>query len=301
MIDETTSPLPKLRPREPASHKGDYGRAILVGGSTGMAGAVAMAGMACLRSGAGLVTLGVPRCIGPAVASFCPAYMLRELVDDEPGVLYWANVFDLAPLEDQYDAWAIGPGMGSPAKTAELTGRIYFGWRQPLVIDADGLNGLALHLQQYQISEDGLPGPRVLTPHPGEYARLIEDETLAAKAKGSDKERVEAAAALAARDPAGGTVVVLKGHRTVVADTQRFAINSTGNPGMATGGSGDVLTGMITALLAQGCPPFAACRLAVHVHGLAGDLAAERLGQTSMIATDLIDCLPEAFQRVNDQ
>ncbi len=305
MRDVTPEPLPQLAPRLADSHKGDYGRAMIVGGSRGMAGAVAMAGMACLRSGAGLVTLGVPRCIGATVASFCPAYMVRELTDDEPGVLYWANCFDLEPVQDQFDVWAIGPGLGHPELTCELSGRMNRTWTRPLVIDADGLNGLTLfderYGDRYEPMTDGPPGPRILTPHPGEFARLasglLGDEELAAKGHGDEAERIEAAGQLAARDPSGQTVVVLKGNRTIVSDGRQYAVNATGNPGMATGGSGDVLTGVITALAAQGLPAFEAARLGVYLHGLAGDLAAEQRGQVAMLPTDIIDCLGAAFER----
>lgn len=300
MRDESTKPLPQLPRRKPMSHKGDFGRAMIVGGSLGMAGAPAMAGMACQRSGAGLTTLGVPECIAAVVSTFSPAYMLRVLVDDDPGVLYWANVFDLMPLEEQYDAWAIGPGLGDPDHTSDLTGRMHREWRRPLVIDADGLNGIVKHEERYGPAPEGPPGPRVLTPHPGEFARLAGDDSLAELALGEDHARIEAATTLAGRDPSGQTVVVLKGHRTVVADSDRYAINTTGNPGMATGGSGDVLTGVVTALLSQGFSAFDAARLASHVHGLAGDLAAETLGQTSLVATDLIDYLPHAFLKLGE-
>lgn len=299
MRDVSEEPLPALPTRRAESHKGDFGRAMIIGGSRGMAGAVAMAGMACLRSGAGLATLGVPRCIGPVVAGFCPAYMVHELVDDEPGTLYWANLFDLIPIEDKYDVWALGPGLGEPDATAELSGRMNREWTAPLVIDADGLNGVALYEARYASAPLAPPGPRVYTPHPGEFARLAGDETLAQQATGDDDARVQAAAALATRDEGGNTVVVLKGHRTVVTDGQQYAINTTGNPGMATGGSGDVLTGVITALMAQGLTAFDAARLGVHVHGHAGDLARDRHGAVSLIAPDLIDALPAAFQTLN--
>lgn len=299
MRDASDEPLPTLPPRRPESHKGDFGRAMIVGGSRGMAGAVAMAGMACLRSGAGLATLGVPRCIGPVVAGFCPAYMVRELVDDDPGVLYWANLFDLAPLEHDFDVWALGPGLGEPEQTAELSGRMNREWNAPLVIDADGLNGVASYEERYASEPLIPPGPRVYTPHPGEFGRLVGHDALAEKAVGADADRVEAAGEFASRDPGGNTVVVLKGHRTVISDGRQYAINTTGNPGMATGGSGDVLTGVITALIAQGLTTFDAARLGAHVHGLAGDLACDRLGAVSMTAVDLIDSLPQAFVQLS--
>jgi NAD(P)H-hydrate epimerase len=154
-----------------------------------------------------------------------------------------------------------------------------------MVLDADAL--FALGQRNDLLNKSG--GPRVLTPHPGEFERL-------AGVRPSAAERTDAAVAFARRDLKNQTVLVLKGHKTVVTDGTRVSVNQTGNPGMATGGSGDVLTGVITGLLCQGLTPFDAARLGVHVHGLAGDLAASELGQVSLIASDLIDYLPHAFQ-----
>lgn len=296
MIDRSHEPLPTLPPRDAASHKGDFGRVMIVGGSRGMAGAAAMAGMACLRSGTGLVTVAAPRCVQETVAAFCPAYATLGLVDDEWGRVHWANSFDLEPLAPDYDVWAVGPGLGSPDNAAPLVARMQTDWLAPMVIDADGLNAIAVHERTRGVVLDRPGGVRVLTPHPGEFARLVGDAGAAAMATGGDDQRVAAAAMLAGRDDTSQTVVLLKGRRTVVTDGERFAINETGNPGMATGGSGDVLTGVVTSLLAQGMPAFEATRLGAHVHGLAGDLAAAELGQVSLMATDLIDALPRAFQ-----
>ena len=160
--------------------------------------------------------------------------------------------------------------------------RLYQEIAKPMVFDADALNALAA--ESDVLSHPG--GPRILTPHPGEFARLI-----GRKLDADDSQRAPPVE-LAARC---GIVVVLKGHRTLVTDGRRRALNATGNPGMATGGSGDVLTGLITALVCQKMEPFDAARLGVHLHGLAGDLAAEELGQVSLIASDLIQYLPEAF------
>jgi NAD(P)H-hydrate epimerase len=164
--------------------------------------------------------------------------------------------------------------------------RLYREIKQPMVVDADGLFALA---QQPDLLAQAA-GPRVLTPHPGEFARLT------GVAPGTDDDaRSLAAGELASASGFSGTVIVLKGHHTIVTDGSRTSINDTGNPGMATGGTGDVLTGVITALLCQGLEPFDAARLGVHVHGLAGDLAAEKLGQVSLIASDLVGFLPAAF------
>jgi NAD(P)H-hydrate epimerase len=163
-----------------------------------------------------------------------------------------------------------------------------------MVVDADAL--VALAARPEILSQP--VGPRVLTPHPGEFVRLVGRTIPDAKnlAVGNDQERSAVAATLAQTDATGRTIVVLKGHRTVITDGKRAAANTTGNPGMATGGSGDVLTGVITALLCQSLEPFDSARLGVHLHGLAGDLAAEKLGQVSLIASDLIDFLSGTFQ-----
>jgi NAD(P)H-hydrate epimerase len=171
-----------------------------------------------------------------------------------------------------------------------LVARFYRESDRPMVVDADGLNALAD--EQDSLAHPG--GPRILTPHPGEIARLLRLTDLPSSA--DDKARIALAADLAGCDSGDQTVVILKGHRTVVCDGQRFAFNETGNPGMATGGTGDCLTGIITGLLCQGMSTWDAARLAAHVHGLAGDIAAECVGQVSLIASDLIDFLPTAFQ-----
>jgi NAD(P)H-hydrate epimerase len=183
---------------------------------------------------------------------------------------------------------ALGPGLGQSPAVIELVIALYRDTAIPMVIDADGLNALSTH-------RDSLPdhgGPRVLTPHPGEFARLVGKQD----PPQTSEDRVVAATELAAQASA---VIVLKGNGTVVADGSHLAVNTTGNPGMSTGGTGDVLTGVIAGLLAQGLEPFDAAQLGVYVHGLAGDLAADALGQVSIIASDLIRYLPEAFQRTH--
>ena len=281
--DQTDFPLPVLPPRRADSHKGDYGRAVLVGGSRGMSGAIALAGMSTLRSGAGLVTLAVPRSVQDVVSSFAAAYMTHGL-DDADGQFAAGASNEVVTFAANATALALGPGLGRSEALNEVVARLYRAIKQPMVVDADAL--FALAVKPESIVAPG--GPRVLTPHPGEFERLTGKRP-------ADAERVNAAAALAQRDQMKRTVIVLKVHRTVVTDGTRYSLNQTGNPGMATGGSGDVLTGVITALLCQGLEPFDAARLGVHVHGLAGDLAAADLGQVSLIASDLIDYLPKAF------
>ncbi|MEX0643414.1 MAG: NAD(P)H-hydrate dehydratase [Pirellulales bacterium] len=288
LVDLTETALPKLLPRQPDSHKGDFGRAVLVGGSRGMSGAMSLAGQATLRGGAGLVTLAVPRSIQDVVAAIEPSYMTHGLLEDEGQIAFLA-VEEVLKLAASATALAIGPGLGRGASLTDFAVRLQRDVDKPAVIDADGLFALAERSES--LVKPG--GPRVLTPHPGEFERLTGERLQVSR-------RAEAAAQLAQRDSSGRTVVVLKGHETVVTDGQRYSLNHTGNPGMATGGSGDVLTGMITALLCQGVSPFDAARLGVHVHGLAGDLAAAELGQVSLIASDLIEYLPKAFQSLTD-
>jgi NAD(P)H-hydrate epimerase len=273
--------LPVLPPRSPDSHKGDFGRVLLVGGSRGMPGSVSLAGMAALRSGAGLVTLVVPEACHAIVAAFEPSYMTAPVPSDSHGRIDATALPQLRKLIERATVIAIGPGLGQSAELIELVTGLYRETPLPMVVDADGLNALAAR-------RDALPdhaGPRVLTPHPGEFARLV-------GASGPPPDRIAAATSLAAQ---ASIVVVLKGHGTVIADGARHAVNSTGNPGMATGGTGDVLTGVIAALLGQGLAPFEAAQLGVYIHGLAGDLAAAELGEVSLIASDMIRFLPKAF------
>ncbi len=276
-------PLPQLPPRRPESHKDDYGRALLIGGSRGMAGAISLAGMATLRSGAGLVTIATPEACQSTVASFEPSYMTLGLPSNEEGRLAKMAHRPLVEAAAKATAIGCGPGMGHSHDLVQLVERLYFELPQPTVFDADGLNALA---RQPDILTRAA-GPRILTPHPGEFGRLV-----AKDGPMSDAERRERAIDLAIRC---NVVVVLKGHQTFITDGHRSEVNHTGNPGMATGGTGDVLTGVLVALLCQGLSAFDAAHLGTNVHGLAGDLAAAAIGQVSMIASDLIDFLPQAF------
>ncbi|MBC8355265.1 MAG: NAD(P)H-hydrate dehydratase [Planctomycetes bacterium] len=282
LTTNTLSDLPMLRPRPTDSHKGDYGKVLLVGGSRGLSGAIALAGMACLRSGAGLVTLGVPDVCLDVVASFEPSYMTVPLPCDDRGRLSVAAQEHLAELADTATCIACGPGLGRSQRVTDLVAWMYEVLPQPIVFDADALFALSERFDRL----DDPSGPRILTPHLGEFKRLVEDDLL-------DRDKAELFAAQLAMSRR--MVILLKGHETVITDGRRSVHNHTGNPGMATGGSGDVLTGIIAALLGQGLAPFDAARLGSHVHGLAGDLAAAQLGTTSMIASDIVAQLPVAF------
>jgi len=282
MSNAADQSLPKLPPRRKDAHKGDFGSALIIGGSRGMAGAAGLAGMAALRGGAGLVRLAVPDVCLETVAAFDPSYMTVPLPCDSAGRIAAAAADKIVELAEAATVIACGPGLGRSDELDQLVGRIYRELRHPMVLDADALNALAT--QPDVLAQAA--GPRILTPHPGEFARLIAEELPA-------KRRESAAVELAERC---GIFVVLKGHETLVTEGRRRATNTTGNPGMATGGSGDVLTGLITALACQGLEPYDAARLGVHLHGLAGDIAAAELGEVSTIARDLVTFLPDAFE-----
>jgi NAD(P)H-hydrate epimerase len=187
---------------------------------------------------------------------------------------------------------ALGPGLGRSDGLAKLAGWLYRDYEGPLVVDADGLNALAGNASLSRHA-----GPRILTPHPGEFGRLLAGETRGAADADEEKSSVEQGVDFAARH---AVTLVLKGHRTLVTDGRHRIFNTTGNPGLATGGTGDVLTGVILALLGQKFQPLSAAQLGVHVHGLAGDLAAEQFGQVSLIASDLPDFLAAALRTVSD-
>jgi NAD(P)H-hydrate epimerase len=252
-----------------------------------MAGSIALSATAALRSGAGLVTVAVPEACQSTVASFEPSYMTIGLPGDGEGRMSKTAHRALVDAAAKATAIACGPGLGRSQDLVQLVGRLYFELPQPMVFDADGLNALA---SQPDILTRAA-GPRILTPHAGELGRLVAKE-----GPMSEGERRERAADLALRC---NVVVLLKGHRTFIADGHRCEFNTTGNPGMATGGTGDILTGVITALLCQGLSPFDAAHLGAYLHGLAGDLAAAELGQVSMIASDLLRFLPTAFKSLS--
>ncbi len=279
--------LPTL-PRRPAdSHKGLYGSVLVLAGGRGMAGAASLTGAAALRSGAGLVRVASPAEVQPIVAGFEPSYMTSPLENDEHGALRFEPARQaLSTLLEAADVLAMGPGLGRAESIRELVHWVVESVKVPTVLDADALNALS---GQTDILSD-LRRPLIITPHPGEFARLTGRST--AEIQGDRETR---AVALAQTDH---LIVVLKGARTVVTDGRRVYVNTTGNPGMATGGSGDVLTGVIAALIGQKLPPFEAALLGVHVHGLAGDIARDQNGEIGMIAGDIVDSLPDAFDHL---
>ena len=270
--------------RDKESHKGTYGRALLVGGSRGMAGAIALSSMAALRGGAGLVTVATADVCLETVAGFHPCLMTIPLPDDDAGRINVEARSILHSHLSEANCIGIGPGLGQSEGLVELIAELYQQANVPMVFDADALNCLA----QRNINSLKPAGPRVLTPHLGEFRRLIGNEALEI---GSASERVVDFA------KETGTVVLLKGHKSLVTDGAHRYENKTGNPGMATAGSGDVLTGLITALICQHFSPYEAACTAAHIHGLAGDFAAESFGQVSMTSQDIIDALPAATKR----
>ncbi|RMG38924.1 MAG: NAD(P)H-hydrate dehydratase [Planctomycetota bacterium] len=277
--------LPHLPPREADAHKGTFGRVVLVGGTLGMSGAIILAGRAALRSGAGLVYLATPRSILPIVATAESSYLTIALPDDGQGRLLDDALGTLEDILPNKDAVAIGPGLAETEPAARIVRCLFEHCDKPLVLDAGALNLLA-RCRPWPTAA----GPRIITPHPGEFARLTGRPVAEIQA-----DRVGAAAEFARRH---GVIVVLKGHGTVITDGIRYAVNQTGNPGLATGGTGDVLTGLTAGLLGQGLEPFAAARLAAHVHGLAGDLAAADRSQPGLIASDLPEYIAAAWTKL---
>ncbi|MCE9548686.1 MAG: NAD(P)H-hydrate dehydratase [Planctomycetia bacterium] len=282
-------PLPRLPRRARDSHKGDFGRALLIGGSRGMSGAISLSGMAALRGGAGLVTLAVPDVCLDTVAGFEPSYMTAPLKADGAGRLAAEALDEIKHLVIRADVIVCGPGLGRSESLTELVAWLYLNVPQPAVFDADAL--FALAARPDVLAKPG--GPRVLTPHMGEFARLCGLKLPDGTARDDSSIVIQHAREWQC-------VLVLKRHRTLVSDGGQLYENRTGNPGMATGGSGDVLTGVITALMCQGLAPFAAAQLGVYVHGRAGDLVAAKLGEAGMIARDLIEHLPAAMSEVCD-
>ncbi len=260
-----------LKPRVTASHKGNYGHALLIAGSQGRMGAAVIAASACLRSGVGLLTVHVPQEERFILQTSIPEAMLvmREQAD-----------FDL----NHFSAAGIGPGLGTDPDAAQLFTSIITAFDKPLLLDADALNILST---QHSGLEKIPPGT-VLTPHPKEFDRLFGGHA-------NPEARIETAIQQAVEH---NIVIVLKGHETLVTCAGEAFFNTTGNAGLAKGGSGDALTGIITALLAQGYAPFTAAKIGVYLHGLAADIALQNQSMESMLVTDVIGCLGAAFKEV---
>ena len=279
--------IAKKLARPATAHKGVFGRVFILAGSRGMTGAAHLSGMAALRSGAGLVTVGIPDAVYLVIAKRESELMIRPLPSTSHGTLSLKGLAEIKRFCATQNVLAIGPGLSQHSTTQQLIRKVLPATELPLVVDADGLNALKGHLKVL----GSCRGRAVLTPHPGEFVRVF-----GGKLDDTDALRKKRAMDVAQKH---GVVIVLKGHRTVIATPEGDChVNTTGNPGMATAGSGDVLTGMIAALIGQGLPYFEAACLGAHVHGLAGDRAAAKIGQTSLIAGDLIRFLPEAFKSI---
>jgi len=276
-----------IGPRPAESNKGNYGHVLVVGGSVGKAGAAAMAGMSALRAGAGLSTAATPKSVLGTAAGFHPELMTEPLAETDAGTIAAGARDRIEALAEGKSVLAVGPGISRNAQTSEVVRGLIAKLRVPIVLDADGLNA-------FEGCADELNGTGrtlVITPHPGEMARL-----LGCTVADVQKDRLNVARKFA-RDHE--LIVVLKGHRTLVVRPHGEAwVNTTGNPGMSTGGTGDILTGMVAGMVAQNPKqPFEAVLAAVHLHGLAGDVMRESMGEHSLVATDLLQGLPEAFRR----
>ena len=280
-------PLPFLKPREAHAHKGDFGHALLVGGGPGMSGAICLATLAALRCGAGRTTVAARSHTRQIVQTTTPCAMTMPLEEVSQGYLAESSAKILLGKYSPGTVLGIGPGLGRESSQDRMVVELFKSWPGTAVLDADALN--AISESTFGWSSTATPcGSRILTPHPGEWARLSNIQ-----ADEPDEQR-RLAVEMAKRTQ---SIVVLKGHQTLVTDGDQHYRNSTGNPSLAVGGSGDVLTGMIVALVCQGLTAYDASVLAVYLHGLAGDIAHRQLGTPSTLGTDLIDALPAAFRQ----
>lgn len=271
--------------RKPESHKGTYGHVFILAGSPGKTGAAAMAAQSAMRAGAGLVTLGVPQSLNHILESKVTEVMTEPIPDSGEGFLGVDSWDRLQAILKGKTVVAIGPGISDRDETAQLVFKVLKSAEVPVIVDADGLNAIAKNTAILK----KIKAPVVLTPHPGEMARLMGIST-----QDVQNDRVENARKFSIQYKA---VVVLKGARTIIAEPGgKIYINPTGNPGMASGGMGDILTGIISGLVAQGLSPLASSQLSVYVHGLIGDLFARERAEIGILATDLIDRIPETLK-----
>ncbi len=277
-----------LQPRNMTDHKGDFGHLLVIAGSMGKIGAATMTARSATLSGAGLVSIAAPASCVPVIQSTLTQEMAISLQDDNTGKFITKSIDTVLKTLEKKTAAALGPGMGTEPETSKFLDAFLNEVDLPTVIDADGLNILAENKTQMKI----IKGRKViLTPHPGEFSRLTGIST-----KEIQEKRLELARRFAME---WGITLILKGYRSVVATPEGdIYISTTGNPGMASGGSGDVLTGIIGGLLAMGTDPIDAACYAVHAHGLAGDIAEEKQGEVSMNAGDIMSSISEAIQKI---
>jgi len=279
----------QLLRRKLNAHKGDFGHIFILAGSARFSGAAVLCSEAAMRSGSGLVTIGIPEGLNNALIKIKPKEaMTLPLPQTRQGNLSSASYKKIKNFLKHIDILVIGPGLGQEQTTQHLIRKLIAEIDKPLIIDADGLNALAGEIN-FLLKRKSRAIPVIVTPHPAEMARLLETTV-----KIVQKKRKKVAVRFAEDF---SLTVVLKGKNTVVADSRgQVYVNRTGNPGMATAGSGDVLSGIIAAFLGQGLGAFHAAKYAVYLHGLAGDLAAKEKTQLSLIASDIIDKIPEAVK-----
>ena len=276
---------PLIPSRSPSSHKGTFGHAGVIAGSPGKTGAPAMAALGALRVGTGLVTVAIPQTISPILESKLLEVMTEPMPENSHHMLGMETGAALLAFATNKSALAFGPGMGVSPDTTDFLRHVLPQLKVPCVLDADALNGLMHHRQVFSLMKE----PPILTPHPGEMARLLDGSS--PKQVNEDRIGVSRQFAMQHR-----VVLVLKGARTIIAEPEgHIAICPTGNPGMASAGMGDVLTGMIAGLLAQGLSAWDAARAGVYLHGMAGDLAAATIGEPGLIAGDVITAIPHAL------
>ncbi len=280
----------RLLRRSPDSHKGDFGRILILAGSLRFLGAAALSANAAMRSGAGLVTLGVPKSLALAMLRKKPdEVMLLPLPETKDLTLSPGAYKKISEFLKNIDILLVGPGLTQNKSTQSLIRRLLLNTKKPVVIDADGINALAGHMKKFKSKKPEAKN-WIITPHAGEMARLSGTST-----ENIRKDREQFVRNFAKQHK---LTLVLKGRKTLVADKDgNLYANKTGNPGMATAGSGDVLSGIIAAFLGQGLSNFAAAKYAVYLHGLAGDLAAKEKTQLGMIASDITEKIPEAIKK----
>lgn len=262
-----------IKPRDPTSHKGNHGHALLVAGNKGRMGAALLAAKACLRCGAGLVTVNVPEAERTIIQTSLPEAML--MMREQGGDL------------NKFSAIGIGPALGLGIESMQLIENIFDMYDKPVLLDADALTLLSEHKSYWPV----IPPGSVVTPHPAEFDRMFGES-------GSHEERMDKALQLSVQYP---WVIVLKNNSTFIAVNGESFTNSTGNAGLAKGGSGDVLSGMIVALLAQGYDPAIAAQIGVYLHGLSADIALKEQSMESLLATDVIECIGRAFRKVQSR
>ncbi|MGD2278578.1 MAG: NAD(P)H-hydrate dehydratase [Candidatus Omnitrophota bacterium] len=278
--------IEKIPVRREDSHKGDYGRVFVIAGSPGMTGAAFLSSEGALRTGSGLVTNGIPEGLNQIMEVKLTECMTLPLTETQRHTLGLAAKKEILEFCKKTDVVVLGPGLGRDPETRSLVRELVPEIECPVVLDADGINALEGDLDLAKKRK----GRMVLTPHPGELSNLIGKEISEIQSMREDIAKSVA--------EVSGTVVCLKGHKTVVADPEGKAyVNDTGNSGMATGGMGDILTGMIASFIGQGVDDYSSTVLAVYLHGLAGDIAADKKGPFNMIATDVLEYLSEAFDK----